>query len=82
MADSQVIANLVYALFCLAPFCLGLAVFVGFAALLVWIIRRQWQPKDAATLAADRAAMQSQLDQSATSLRAWSPALLADLSTD
>lgn len=80
--DPETVANLLNGLICLAPFCLGVLGLAAFGALLVWVVRRQWQPKDEATLAAEKETMRSQLDQTAADLRPWSPAALTDLSTD
>ncbi len=82
MDNTDTLANLLYGLLCLAPFCLGLAGIIAVAALLFAFIRRQWQPKNVQTLADERAAMQSQVAQQAKGLRAWSSGCLTDLSTD
>jgi len=74
--------DLLNGLICLAPFCLGALGLVAFAALLVWIIYRQWQPKSTAALAAGSEAMRSKLEQMVASLRPWSSEGLTDLSTD
>ncbi len=82
--DLTSIANLLYILTCLAPFCLGGLGFLAFGALLVWIIYRQWQPKSAASLAAERRALHDELERLTLTagLRPWSADALTDLSTD
>jgi len=80
--DSEAITALLNSLICLAPFCMGVLGLAAFGALLVWVIRRQWQPKGETTLAAERETMRSRLDQMAADLQPWSPEGLTDLSTD
>lgn len=82
MVDPEPITSLWTTLSCLASFCLGGLGFLALAALLMWIVHRQWRPKDAAALAADRQRAGSQLEQRAAGLRPWTPDALADLSTD
>jgi hypothetical protein len=83
--DSEAITGLLNGLICLgslAPFCMGVLGLVAFGALLVWVVRRQWQAKDEATLTTERKTAQSQLEQMVADLRPWSPEGLTDLSTD
>ena len=80
--DPQAVADLLNALLCLAPFCLGVLGFIGVGVLMVWIIRRQWRPLDENTLAAQRRQLQADLNKRVAGLRSWSPEALTDLSTD
>lgn len=71
------------ALICFAPFaCTILLVFGGGMALMLWYIRRKWQPKTPAVLAKERKEMESQVGKLKESLRPWSSGSLSDLSTD
>lgn len=67
---------------CLVSFCLGGLGLAALVALVVWSVRRQWQPWGAATLVAGRQQAGSQLERRTTELHPWTPDALADLSTD
>ncbi len=80
--DTETLASLLTISSCVIPFCAGVLGFVALGVLLVWFVRRQWQPRSESALAGERQGMSARLARLRARLRPWSPDGLGDLSTD